>query len=98
MLRLGNVVNLHVFSAGCPEINRMVLFRDWLRANPADRDLYARTKFSLAKRQWRDVQEYAEAKAHVINEIVERALVSTSQRSTSWAKGKRFRTCICSYG
>ena len=24
-------VNLHVFSAGCPEIARMLLFRDWLR-------------------------------------------------------------------
>lgn len=45
-------VNLHVFSAGCPEIGRMLMFRDWLRANAAHRDLYARTKASLAERQW----------------------------------------------
>jgi GrpB-like predicted nucleotidyltransferase (UPF0157 family) len=38
------VVNLHVFSAGCPEIKRMILFRDWLRRNHEDRDLYAATK------------------------------------------------------
>jgi GrpB-like predicted nucleotidyltransferase (UPF0157 family) len=34
-------INLHTFSAGCLEIDRMLLFRDWLRANPADRQLYA---------------------------------------------------------
>lgn len=26
--------NLHVFSRGCPEIERMLLFRDWLRRRP----------------------------------------------------------------
>ena len=36
-------INLHVFSSGCPEIDRMLMFRDWLRSNAADRDLYART-------------------------------------------------------
>src|SRR6266478_8997688 len=34
----GNV-HLHVFSAGCAETDRMVLFRDWLRSNNSDRDL-----------------------------------------------------------
>ena len=33
-------VNLHVFSPGSPEIERMLLFRDWLRTNPVDRELY----------------------------------------------------------
>ena len=35
-------INLHVFSAGCVEIERMLRFRDHLRSNPSDRDLYAR--------------------------------------------------------
>jgi GrpB-like predicted nucleotidyltransferase (UPF0157 family) len=39
-------VNLHVFSAGCAEVDRMLMFRDWLRANAADRDLYARAKLA----------------------------------------------------
>ena len=43
-------INLHVFSSGCPEIDRMLMFRDWLRSNAADRDLYARTKLALARR------------------------------------------------
>jgi GrpB-like predicted nucleotidyltransferase (UPF0157 family) len=37
-------LNLHVFSAGCEEIDRMIAFRDWLRTNPADRALYEHTK------------------------------------------------------
>jgi GrpB-like predicted nucleotidyltransferase (UPF0157 family) len=66
-------VNLHVFSAGCEEIKRMLLFRDWLRVNVADRELYARTKAALALEPWRDVQDYADAKSGVIREIMERA-------------------------
>lgn len=30
-------INLHVFSVGCPEIERMLVFRDWLRSNDEDR-------------------------------------------------------------
>jgi GrpB-like predicted nucleotidyltransferase (UPF0157 family) len=65
--------NLHVFSAGCPEIDRLLIFRDWLRGNAPDRDLYSRTKLALAQRQWEDVQDYADAKTMVIEEIIGRA-------------------------
>ena len=40
-------VNLHVFSPGCQEIERMVGFRDWLRTHDDDRELYERTKRDL---------------------------------------------------
>ena len=66
-------VNLHVFSAGCPEIDRMLMFRDWLRRNAADRELYARTKLDLAQKEWKDVQDYADAKTAVVQEIFTRA-------------------------
>jgi GrpB-like predicted nucleotidyltransferase (UPF0157 family) len=66
-------INLHIFSAGCPEIDRMLTFRDRLRADTADRDLYARTKLALAREQWADVQNYADAKTAVIEEILARA-------------------------
>jgi len=46
----GNSVNLHVFSSACPEIERMVRFRNWLRTNKDDRERYARTKRALAER------------------------------------------------
>jgi GrpB-like predicted nucleotidyltransferase (UPF0157 family) len=66
--------NLHVFSSGCPEVDRMLVFRDWLRNHASDRDLYARTKLALAGKKWKYVQNYADAKTAVIEEIMERAL------------------------
>ena len=68
-------INLHVFSSGCPEIDRMLMFRDWLRSNASDRDLYARTKLALAQKEWKYVQNYADAKTVVIEEIIARAHV-----------------------
>jgi GrpB-like predicted nucleotidyltransferase (UPF0157 family) len=65
--------NLHVFSAGCPEIDRMLAFRDWLRGNAQDRELYASTKIALAQQEWNQVQDYADAKTTVIEEILTRA-------------------------
>ena len=66
-------VNLHVFTEGASEIDRMVRFRDHLRSTAVDRELYAAVKIELAQRTWRYVQEYADAKSAVITEIIERA-------------------------
>jgi GrpB-like predicted nucleotidyltransferase (UPF0157 family) len=66
-------VNLHVFPPGCPEVDRMLLLRDWLRTNEADRELYARTKRELAAKEWKYVQNYADAKTEVIEGILTRA-------------------------
>ena len=35
--RVGFDVNLHVFSLGCEEVGRMLIFRDWLRDHADDR-------------------------------------------------------------
>ncbi len=69
----GNRMNLHVFSAECPEIDRMLTFRDWLREHDADRDLYASAKQTLAQLEWKYTQNYADAKTGVISEILSRA-------------------------
>ena len=66
-------INLHVFSPGCPEIDRMLLFRDWLRSNASDRGLYERTKRELARLDWKYTQNYADAKTTVVEEILARA-------------------------
>lgn len=73
-------VNLHVFSAGNPEIERMVTFRDWLHSQPADRELYERTKRELAARHWEIVQDYADAKTAVVEEILARAIEAARSR------------------
>jgi GrpB-like predicted nucleotidyltransferase (UPF0157 family) len=64
--------NLHVFSDGCEEIERMLLFRDWLRHRTEDRLLYEQTKHDLAARTWKYIQNYADAKTEVIREIMAR--------------------------
>lgn len=69
-------VNMHVFAAACPEIDRMVAFRDWLRAHDDDRRLYEATKQALAARVWRHTQDYADAKGEVVEAIIARALAA----------------------
>jgi GrpB-like predicted nucleotidyltransferase (UPF0157 family) len=66
-------VNVHTFSDGCVEVDRMVAFRDWLRTHNDDRGVYERAKRELAAREWRHVQNYADAKSAVVAEIMERA-------------------------
>ena len=66
-------INLHVFTVGAAEIGRMLLFRDWLRANDADRDAYLQVKRELAKQTWRHVQHYADAKTAIVEQIIARA-------------------------
>jgi GrpB-like predicted nucleotidyltransferase (UPF0157 family) len=65
--------NLHVFSTGCIEIDRMIGFRDWLRTHEDDRALYESTKRRLAAQQWEFIQDYADAKSDVVEEIRIRA-------------------------
>jgi GrpB-like predicted nucleotidyltransferase (UPF0157 family) len=74
---VGTEVNIHVFSVDCPEIGRMVRFRDHLRTHDRDRALYEQTKRDLAARTWRYVQHYADAKSAVVEEILERASTSS---------------------
>jgi GrpB-like predicted nucleotidyltransferase (UPF0157 family) len=69
--------NLHVLSAGCKEIDQMLMFRDWLRMHDDDRRLYEETKGKLAARTWSDKQHYANAKSEVVREILDRARRST---------------------
>jgi GrpB-like predicted nucleotidyltransferase (UPF0157 family) len=68
-------VNLHIFSVGSPEIERMLLFRNWLRSTISDRQLYERTKRELAHKSWKYVQNYADAKTAVVEEILARAQI-----------------------
>jgi GrpB-like predicted nucleotidyltransferase (UPF0157 family) len=69
-------VNVHVFSPqhGAAEMNRMRSFRDWLRTHDDDRDRYAAAKRALSTREWRYVQDYADAKTAVVEEILAKSL------------------------
>ena len=73
-------VNLHVFSRGSPELERMVGFRDWLRTHNDDRERYERTKRELAVKTWRHIQNYADAKTAIVEEIIARAGLAAGTR------------------
>ena len=66
-------VNVHVFTVGCSEVDRMLAFRDRLRTRPEERELYERTKRELAARRWDYVQDYANAKSPVVDGIISRS-------------------------
>jgi GrpB-like predicted nucleotidyltransferase (UPF0157 family) len=65
-------VQVHVFTAGSSEIDRMLAFRDRLRSVPEERERYLAAKRELAARRWRYVQDYADAKTEVIDDIIAR--------------------------
>jgi GrpB-like predicted nucleotidyltransferase (UPF0157 family) len=73
--------NVHIFSEGCVEIDRMLAFRDRLRSDEEDRELYERTKRDLAQRTWTYTQDYADAKTAVVEEILARAMAERSDQS-----------------
>jgi GrpB-like predicted nucleotidyltransferase (UPF0157 family) len=63
-------VHVHIYSAGCPEIERNLTFRDRLRSNVDDRSRYEKTKRELATNEWPDMNAYAQAKTTVIESII----------------------------
>lgn len=65
-------VHLHVFSEGCPEIERVLRFRDRLRNSATDRDRYEQAKRDLVRREWRYMPNYADAKSGIVKEILGR--------------------------
>jgi GrpB-like predicted nucleotidyltransferase (UPF0157 family) len=66
-------VQIHVWAASDSEVERLVCFRDRLRASREDREAYQRLKRELAERDWEDINHYADAKSALIDEIVARA-------------------------
>lgn len=63
-------MNLHVFSPGSSEVERLLSFRDRLRADAVDRGRYAAEKRHPAERRWAYMQHYADAKTRVVEDIL----------------------------
>jgi GrpB-like predicted nucleotidyltransferase (UPF0157 family) len=78
MLRVFDVVHLHVCTTGTEWERRHILFRDWLRNDAEDRELYDKTKRELARKNWETMNHYADAKSAQI------ALISI--RAERWAR------------
>jgi GrpB-like predicted nucleotidyltransferase (UPF0157 family) len=65
--------NVHVFGPDSPELVKHVVFRDWLRADAADRDRYAAAKREAAGGPEQRMTEYNARKEAVVHEVYERA-------------------------
>ncbi len=70
-------VNLHVFGPDCDEYLRHVIFRDWLRDHPADRDRYEAQKHQSATEHPMSMAHYVHSKAAAVVEILKRAGLAT---------------------
>jgi GrpB-like predicted nucleotidyltransferase (UPF0157 family) len=66
-------VHVHVWRDSNPEVARNLRFRDRLRESADDRLAYERLKRDLARRDWPDMNYYAEAKGELIEAIIARA-------------------------
>ncbi|MDQ3900140.1 MAG: GrpB family protein [Actinomycetota bacterium] len=66
-------VHIHILEADDPAAGDYLLLRDHLRIDQADRQLYETTKRDLMRRDWPDMNAYADAKTAVIEEIKGRA-------------------------
>jgi len=75
--------DVHVCDAGSEWERRHVLFRDWLRQSSADRATYGSLKVRLAGQTWASMDDYADAKAGLVAEIMARAEAWAA--TTRWA-------------
>lgn len=66
-------VHVHICPLGSDWEQRHLVFRNWLRGHPDDRQRYEDVKRSLAGRVWSDMNDYADAKSDVIADIMSRA-------------------------
>jgi len=79
-------VHVHIYSTGCREIQRNLLFRDRLRTNFDDRRRYEQTKRELAMQDWSDMNDYANAKTDVIESIIAAAQTANIDASACVTK------------
>jgi GrpB-like predicted nucleotidyltransferase (UPF0157 family) len=71
--------NLHVWSPDCPEAARHLIFRDWLRSHPEDREAYQQAKHEAARQVTAaggHVVDYNGHKQDVLREIYGRAFAA----------------------
>ena len=68
--------HIHMVEVGSEFWNRLLLFRDYLRANAEAMREYATLKKSLASREWQDMNEYAYAKTEFVKDMEKRAAIA----------------------
>ena len=72
--------NLYVSVKGCQSIRNQLGLRDTCRKDPAVRKAYGDKKLELSQREWKDVDEYCEAKNDIIEWVLGKAGISNEER------------------
>ncbi|WP_442594694.1 GrpB family protein [Neobacillus sp. D3-1R] len=74
------LVHLHGFQKGHSDIERHLIFRDYLRLHPVQADLYGKIKLEAAEKFPLDVESYISYKNFIVKELEQKAL--------EWKKGQ----------
>jgi GrpB-like predicted nucleotidyltransferase (UPF0157 family) len=82
-------VHVHLWGADDPEVSRYLLFRDRLRSDSEDRARYEDLKRCLAEREWDDMNDYAQAKSDLVEEILARAEQQTLRGPAALRRARR---------
>lgn len=72
--------NLYVSVKGCQSIRNHLGLRDVCRKDASLRDRYGQVKLELSQREWKNVDEYCQAKNDIISSILEQAGLSEDDR------------------
>lgn len=72
--------HLYVSVAGCQSIRNHLGVRDICRKKPEVRDAYGQVKLELSQRDWKDVDEYCEAKNDILGWVLEQAGIDREER------------------
>lgn len=70
-----SIYHIHTIPVDHPSWKTNLLFRDYLRQDPQTRDEYAKLKKDLARREWNESNDYAEAKTDFIRSIEKKAVL-----------------------
>ncbi len=73
--------HVHVFQTGSPDIDRHLVFRDYLRAHPQIARQYSDLKVALARKHPNDIEAYMDGKDSLVK-AVERDALAWSQART----------------
>ena len=65
--------HVHAFDAGNPLVRDHLVFRDYLRASPAEREAYGRLKTRVSETHRTDPEGYVAAKAEFVQALLDRA-------------------------
>lgn len=77
-----NTVHIHAFQPDSPEVERHILFRDYMRTHAEERDAYGQLKEKLAIEYRFDPPKYCDEKTSFITHIDQQAL--QWKKETGW--------------